>query len=134
MQEVLEKKVTEALEEGGVLDQLVEGLAVMKGEEREKMMQMYEAAVPRELRDRNLVAGKATIEKLVAERKFEKERKKKVSLIKEGIRRKFFQQGSGPGDILNFGMYEVGDLEMCTFVILRMGSGLLIRLSQKCGS
>ena len=36
LQEVLEKKVTEALKEGGVLDQLVEGLAVMKGEEREK--------------------------------------------------------------------------------------------------
>ena len=71
-QEVLEKKVTEALEEGCVLDQLVEGLAVMKGEERENMMQMYEAAVPRELWDRNIVAGKATIEKLVAERKFEK--------------------------------------------------------------
>ena len=37
---------------------------------------------------------------------FEKERKKKVRLTKEGVRRKFFQQGSGPGDILNFGMYE----------------------------
>ena len=129
LQEVLEKKVTEALEEGSVLDQLVEGLAVMKGEEREKMMQMYEAAVPRELRDKNIVAGKATIEKLVAERKFEKERKKKVSLIKEGIRRRYYQQGSGPGDIL-----RGGDLEMCTFVILRMGNGLLIRLSRRCGS
>ena len=29
-----------------------------------------------------------------------------MRLIKEGIRRKYFQQGSGPGDILNFGMYE----------------------------
>ena len=58
LQEVLEKKVTEALNEEGVLDLLVEGLAVMKGEEREKMMQMYEAAVPRELRDENIVAGK----------------------------------------------------------------------------
>ena len=125
--------MTEALEEGDVLDQLVEGLAVMKGEEREKMMQMYEAAVPRELRDRNIVAGKATIEKLVAERKFEKERTKKVRLIEEGIRRKFFQQGSGPGDILNFGIFlRFGDLE-CTFVILFMRNGLLIRLSRKCG-
>ena len=105
LQEVLERKVTKALEEGGVLDQLVEGLAVMKGEEREKMMQMYEAAVPRELRDRNIVAGKATIEKLVEERTFEKERKKKVRLIKEGIR-----------DILNFGMYDgwrFGDVYIC---------------------
>ena len=81
-------------------------------------MQRYEAAVPRELRDKmvDIVAGKATIEKLVDERRFEKERKKKVRLIKEGIRRKFFQQGSGPGDILNFGMYEgwrFGDVYIC---------------------
>ena len=34
LQEVLERKVTKALEEGGVLDQLVEGSAVMKEEER----------------------------------------------------------------------------------------------------
>ena len=63
LQEVSERKVTGALEAGeGGLDQLVEGLAVMEGEEREKMMQMYEAGVPRELRERNIVAGKATIE------------------------------------------------------------------------
>ena len=34
LKEVLEKKVTEALKEGGVLDQLVDGLAVMSEEER----------------------------------------------------------------------------------------------------
>ena len=92
LQEVLEKKVAEALKEGGVLDQLVDELAVMKGEEKEKMMQRYEETVPREVRDKmvDTVAGKETIEKLVDERRFEKERKKKVRLIKEGIRRKFF--------------------------------------------
>ena len=89
-----------------MLDQLVDGLAVTKGEEREMMMQMYEAGVPRELRERNIVAVKPTIARLVEERAFEKETQKKVRLIKEGIRRKYFQKGSGPGDILNFGMYE----------------------------
>ena len=82
--------------------------------EREKVMQMYEAAVPRELRDRNIVAGKATIGELVEERAFEKERK--VRLTEEGVRRKFFQQGSGLGDILNFGMFEgwrFGDVYIC---------------------
>ena len=48
LQEVFERKVTQALEEGGVLDQLVEGLAVMEEEERGNMVQMFEAAVPRE--------------------------------------------------------------------------------------
>ena len=79
-------------------------------------MQVYEAAVPRVLGDRNIVAGKATIEKPVEERAFEKEGKKKVRLIKEGVRRKFFQRGSGLGDILNFGMYEgwrFGDVYIC---------------------
>ena len=46
------------------------------------------------------MAGKATIERLVEERAVEKERKRKVRLIKEGIRRKYFQAGSGPGDVL----------------------------------
>ena len=41
---------------------------------------MYEVVVPRELRDRNIVAGRATIERLMEERAFEKERKKKVRL------------------------------------------------------
>ena len=81
-------------------------------------MQRSEETVPREVREKMMdsVAGKETIEKLVDERRFEKERKKKVRLIKEGIRRKFFQQGSGPGDILNFGMYEgwrFGDVYIC---------------------
>ena len=35
LQEVLEKKVKEALEEGCILDQLVEGLAVMEENERD---------------------------------------------------------------------------------------------------
>ena len=116
LQEVLEKKVAEALKEGGVLDQLVDGLAVMKDEEKEKMMQRYEETVPREVREKmtDSVTGRKTIEKLVDERRFEKERQRKVRLIKEGIRRKFFQQGSG--DILNFGMYEgwrFGDVYIC---------------------
>ena len=34
LQAVLERKLTEALEEGCILDQLVEGLAVMEEEER----------------------------------------------------------------------------------------------------
>ena len=65
-------------------------LAMMKGEERERMMQMYEAA------GTERVGRKAMIERMVEERAFEKERKKKVRLIKEGIRRKYFQQGKWP--------------------------------------
>ena len=53
------------------------------------MMQMYEAAVPRELKNKNIVARKATIENLEAVRRFEEERKKKVRFIKETIRRRF---------------------------------------------
>ena len=81
-------------------------------------MQKYEETVPREVREKmtDSMVGRKTIEKLVDERRFEKERQRKVRLIKEGIRRKFFQQGSGPNDILNFGMYEgwrFGDVYIC---------------------
>ena len=81
-------------------------------------MQKYEETVPREVREKmtDSMVGRKTIDKLVDERRFEKERQRKVRLIKEGIRRKFFQQGSGPNDILNFGMYEgwrFGDVYIC---------------------
>ena len=81
-------------------------------------MQKYEETVPREVREKmtDSVVGRKTIDKLVDERRFEKERQRKVRLIKEGIRRKYFQQGSGPNDILNFGMYEgwrFGDVYIC---------------------
>ena len=81
-------------------------------------MQKYEETVPREVREKmtDSMVGRKTIDKLVDERRFEKERQRKVRLIKEGIRRKFFQQVSGPNDILNFGMYEgwrFGDVYIC---------------------
>ena len=43
-------------------------------------------------------------------------RKRKVRLIREGIRRKFSQKDRGPGDILNSGMHEgwrVGYVYIC---------------------
>ena len=118
LKEVLEKKVAEALKEGGVLDRLADGLAVMSEEEKEKMWQTYEETIPMEVRENVIdgVTGRKMIDKLVEERRFEKERQRKVRLIKEGIKRKFFQQGSGPNDILNFGMYEgwrFGDVYIC---------------------
>ena len=118
LKEVLEKKVEEALKNGGVLDQLADGLVVMSEEQKEKMMQWYEEAIPTEIREKmtDRLAGRNLIDKLVEERRFEKERQRKVKLIKEGIKRKFFQQGSGPNDILNFGMYEgwrFGDVYIC---------------------
>ena len=118
LKEVLEKKVEEALKDGGVLDRLADGLVVMSEEEKEKMMQKYEETIPMEVREKvtDRLAGKKMIDKLVEERRFEKERQRKVKLIKEGIKRKFFQQGSGPNDILNFGMYEgwrFGDVYIC---------------------
>ena len=98
----------------------MDGLAVMKGEEKGKMMQRYEETVPREVREKmtDSVTGEEDDLEIgwMKERRFEKERQRKVRLIKEGIRRKFFQQGSGPGDILNFGMYEgwrFGDVYIC---------------------
>ena len=136
LKEVLEKKVAEALKDGGVLDRLADGLAVMSEEEKEKMMQKYEETVPREAREKMTdgVAGRKVIDRLVEERRFEKERQRKVKLIKEGIKRKFFQQGSGPNDILNFGMYEgwrFGDVYICHPTY---GEGRLSKPNPRCGS
>ena len=42
---------------------------------------------------------------MVEERVKKMEKRRKVELIKEGIRRKDFQAESRPGDVLNFGKY-----------------------------
>ena len=78
--------------------------------------------MPEELRKMNIVAGKATIEKLLGERAGGKERKGKLRLIREGIKRQYFQARSGPGDVRNFGLYGV--LEMCICDICPTENGL----------
>ena len=95
LKEVLEKKVEEALKDGGVLDQLADGLVVMSEEQKEKMMQWYEETIPMEIREKmtDRLAGRNLIDKLVEERRFEKERQRKVKLIKEGIKREVLSAG-----------------------------------------
>ena len=73
----MDKRATQALEEGGVLDRLVNGLALMTESEREKMMQVHEAAMLEELKKMSVVAGKATTEKMVEERAGSEEKKEK---------------------------------------------------------
>ena len=64
-------------------------MAVMGEEEREKVMKLYGASMPE-------VLGKMGIERMVEERAKTIEKRRKVELIKEGIRRKYFQAESGP--------------------------------------
>ena len=112
---MMDKRVTQALEEGSVLDQLVNGLALITESDREKMMRIYQAAMPEELKKMNIVAGKATIEKMAEERAENEEKKRKIRLIDEGVKRKYFPKGSGPGETLNFGAYQgcrFGDVYM----------------------
>ena len=47
---MMDKKGTQALEEGGVFDRLVNGLSLMTGGDKERMMQIYEAAIPEDQR------------------------------------------------------------------------------------
>ena len=51
------------------------------------MMQICEAAMPEELKRMNVVAGKATIEKMLEERAGSEEKKRKIRLIDERIKR-----------------------------------------------
>ena len=63
----------------------------------------------------NVVAGKATIEKMVEERAESEEKKRKIRLIDEGVKRMYFPKGSGLGETLNFGEYQgcrFGDVYM----------------------
>ena len=85
IQEELEKKVAQAMEEGGVLNQLADVLAVMVEKERGEMMRRYEAGMPEELGQMYVVAGRTTIEKMMGERVREewRRRERRISSKKE---------------------------------------------------
>ena len=86
-QEALEQSATQAMEEGGVSDNSTETMAVIGEEEREKVMKLYGASMPE-------VLGKMGIERMVKERAKTIEKRRKVELIKEGIREMFSTSGS----------------------------------------
>ena len=65
--------------------------------------------------EKMVVAGKATIEKMVEERAESEEKKRKTRLIDEGVKRMCFPKGSDPGETLNFAEYQgcrLGDVCM----------------------
>ena len=67
-------------------------------------MKLCEASMPKELGKVGIEVGKAGIESMVEERAM-MEKRRKVEFIMDGIRRKYFQAESLPGDVLNFGRY-----------------------------
>ena len=71
---------TQAMEEGRVLDKLMETMAVMGKEEREKAMNLYEASMPEEL---GIEIRKTGIERMVEERAKKIEKRREVELIKD---------------------------------------------------
>ena len=85
----------------------------MMGEkEREEMMRRYEAGMREELGKMYTVAGKTAIEKMVGERVREMENKRKVELIQEGVRRRYFQAGAGQKMSFSVGCTRDGNLLM----------------------
>ena len=73
------------------------------GRKREKVMKFYEASMPEELGKMGIDVGKAGIERMEEERVKKMEKRRKVELIKDGIRRMYFKTEGGPGGVLNFG-------------------------------
>ena len=71
-----------------------DGLALMTESDKEKMMRIYEAAMPEELKKMNIVAGKATIEKMVQQRAENEKKKRKIRLIDQGVQRKNCRKGA----------------------------------------
>ena len=70
---------------------------MMEESQREEVMRIYEVSMPVEFG-----ACSASLWKRVEER----ERKRKSELLKEGVRRIFFHEGSGPNGVFDFGKYE----------------------------
>ena len=108
MQEELQRKVTQTMAQVGMLDRFVEVMAAAGENEREEMLKKYEAEMPKELGEGYVAASRAAIEKEVREKGDEMERMRKVELIREGVRRRYFRESSGPEDILDFGGIHSG--------------------------
>ena len=92
--------------EGRILDQFIEDVAGMEESQREEVMRMYEASMPVEFGQWGIDVCKASLCRMVEKRADEKERKRKSELMKEGVRRMFFHEGSGPNGVFYFGKYE----------------------------
>ena len=106
MQEELQRKVTQTMAQVGMLDRFVEVMAAAGENEREEMLKKYEAEMPKELGEGYVAASRAAIEKAVREKGDEMERKRKVEVIREGVRRRYFRESSGPEDILDCGIHS----------------------------
>ena len=91
------------------------------------MLKKYEAEMPRELGEGYVAASRAAIEKAVREKGDEMERKRKVELIREGVRRRYFRENSGPEDILDCGIHSGRKIRRCLSgpqVICQVGIGV----------
>ena len=64
--------------------------------------------MPEELGKMGIEVSKAGIERMWEEMVKKMEKRRKVELIKEGVRRKYFQAESGLVVVLNFRKYTVG--------------------------
>ena len=106
MQEELQRKVTQTMAQVGMLDRFVEVMAAAGENEREEMLKKYEAEMLKELGEGYVAASRAAIEKAVREKGDEMERMRKVELIREGVRRRYFRESSGPEDILDCGIHS----------------------------
>ena len=104
-QEELQRKVTQTMAQVGMLDRFVEVMAAVGEKEREEMLKRYEAEMPKELGEGYVAASRAAIEKAVREKGDEMERMRKMELIREGVRRRYFRENSGPEDILDCGIH-----------------------------
>ena len=69
-------------------------------------MRMYQASVPAEFGQWGIEVGTESLRRTEAKRVEQNERKRKTELMKEGVRRMFFQEGRGPDGVFNFGKYE----------------------------
>ena len=91
-QEELQRMVTQTMEQGGKLDRFVEVMAAVGDKEREEVLGRYEAVMPKELEEVYVAATRMAIEK--AMRESEMDKMKKIELIREGVRRRYFQDNS----------------------------------------
>ena len=105
-QEALDKYLAEANEEGGLMSEFVEKLALMEDGPRQVMLGYYGRTIPKEISEERREVGLLSVKWMLEKRMERNEEMNRERAISDGRKRGMFQEGSGPDDKFDFGKHQ----------------------------
>ena len=102
---MLDETLKKATEDGGLMQEMVETMAVLGPGETEKMLEWYAGMMPQEVSAARREMGVWQV-KWMAERRIEENQGlMKEEVMRDGMKRGMFPDGNGPDEILDCGKH-----------------------------